>query len=77
MGVLCGPYLGVLVVGSEEDYRKQAEDCLRRAYQATDAAARLVWLSLSQLGLGSLATLRRTKGDVPSFVGLGGMSVAG
>jgi hypothetical protein len=35
-------------LGSEDHCRKQAEDCLGRAYQTTDAAARLVWLNLSQ-----------------------------
>jgi hypothetical protein len=43
MGVLRGPYLGVLIVGSEDDYRKKAEDCLRLADQSSDS-----WLKLAE-----------------------------
>jgi hypothetical protein len=48
MGVLRGPYLGVLIVASEDDYRKKAEDCLRLAAQSSDSVLRETWLKLAE-----------------------------
>jgi hypothetical protein len=65
MGVLRGPYLGVLIVGSEDDYRKKAEDCLRLADQSSDSVLRETWLKLAEawrkLALGVSAWRPRPK----------------
>lgn len=35
-------------MGSEDEYRKKAEDCLRYAEQSADSALKAIWLRLAE-----------------------------